>query len=338
MQNQIDTLIETIKADYLKFMTRNGTRKIESHTQRMIEEFNNGITAKEGNKYIKLTTQNSVWGFVVKGDNDKKFVKGDICNLEQVQRLMAKTDAVVHFAAESHVDRSIMGAKAFFETNVLGTQNLLDSALRNEVKTFVQVSTDEVYGSIPIGHWTEESPLLPNSPYSASKASADLLVRAFNVTYGVDTVITRCSNNFGSHQYPEKLIPLSIIKLIKGKKIQIYGNGLNVRDWLHVTDHCEGIYLALIKGKSGSVYNFGANAEKTNSEITDLILDQMGFNQSNMEFVGDRLGHDLSYAVSFDKARFELGFEPRIPFEVGIKETIEWYVNNEAWWKDLVSP
>ena len=197
--------------------------------------------------------------------------------------------------------------------------------------------TDEVYGSIPIGHWTEDSPLLPNSPYSASKASADLLVRAFNVTSGVDTVITRCSNNFGSHQFPEKLIPLSIIQLIRGKKIQIYGNGLNVRDWLHVTDHCEGIYLAMIKGKPGSVYNFGANAEKTNLEISDLILNHMGFDQSSMEFVGDRLGHDLRYAVSFDKARYELGFEPRIPFEVGMKETIEWYINNEAWWKDLVS-
>jgi dTDP-glucose 4,6-dehydratase len=266
------------------------------------------------------------------------FVKGDIRDAKIVDELIKDANFVVNFAAESHVDRSIADSSNFISTNIVGTHTLLEAVKKRTGIRYLQVSTDEVYGSIPIGHWTEDSPLLPNSPYSASKASADLLVRAFNVTYGVDTVITRCSNNFGSHQYPEKLIPLSIIKLIKGKKIQIYGNGLNVRDWLHVTDHCEGIYLALIKGKSGSVYNFGANVEKTNLEISDLILDQMGFNQSNMEFVGDRLGHDLRYAVSFDKARFELGFEPRIPFEVGIKETIEWYVNNEAWWKDLVSP
>jgi len=266
------------------------------------------------------------------------FVKGDIRDSKILDELIKGKKFIVNFAAESHVDRSIADSSNFIGTNIVGTHTLLEAVKKRRGIRYLQVSTDEVYGSIPIGHWTEESPLLPNSPYSASKASADLLVRAFNVTYGVDTVITRCSNNFGSHQYPEKLIPLSIIKLIKGKKIQIYGNGLNVRDWLHVTDHCEGIYLALIKGKSGSVYNFGANAEKTNLEISDLILDQMGFNQSNMEFVGDRLGHDLRYAVSFDKARFELGFVPRIPFEVGIKETIEWYVNNEAWWKDLVSP
>jgi dTDP-glucose 4,6-dehydratase len=266
------------------------------------------------------------------------FVKGDIRDSKIIDELIKEKNFIVNFAAESHVDRSIADSSNFISTNIVGTHTLLEAVKKRTGIRYLQVSTDEVYGSIPIGHWTEDSPLLPNSPYSASKASADLLVRAFNVTYGVDTVITRCSNNFGSHQYPEKLIPLSIIKLIKGKKIQIYGTGLNVRDWLHVTDHCEGIYLALLKGKSGSVYNFGANAEKTNLEISDLILDQMGFNQSNMEFVGDRLGHDLRYAVSFDKARFELGFEPRIPFEVGMKETIEWYVNNEAWWKDLVSP
>ncbi len=276
--------------------------------------------------------------FEFEEDSRFSFVKGDIRDSKILDELINEKNFIVNFAAESHVDRSIADSSNFIGTNIVGTHTLLEAVKKRRGIRYLQVSTDEVYGSIPIGHWTEDSPLLPNSPYSASKASADLLVRAFNVTYGVDTVITRCSNNFGSHQYPEKLIPLSIIKLIKGKKIQIYGNGLNVRDWLHVTDHCEGIYLALLKGKSGSVYNFGANAEKTNLEISDLILDQMGFNQSNMEFVGDRLGHDLRYAVSFDKARFELGFEPRIPFEVGMKETIEWYVNNEAWWKDLVSP
>ena len=265
------------------------------------------------------------------------FIKGDIRNSKILDELVKEKNFVVNFAAESHVDRSIADSSNFVSTNIVGTYTLLEAVKKRTGIRYLQVSTDEVYGSIPIGHWTEDSPLLANSPYSASKASADLLVRAFNVTYGVDTVITRCSNNFGSHQFPEKLIPLSIIKLLKGKKIQIYGNGLNVRDWLHVTDHCEGIYLAMIKGKPGSVYNFGANAEKTNLEISDLILNHMGFDQSSMEFVADRLGHDLRYAVSFDKARYELDFEPRIPFEVGIKETIEWYVNNEAWWKDLVS-
>ena len=265
------------------------------------------------------------------------FIKGDIRDSKILDELIKEKNFVVNFAAESHVDRSIADSSNFVSTNIVGTYTLLEAIKKRTGIRYLQVSTDEVYGSIPIGHWTEDSPLLPNSPYSASKASADLLVRAFNVTYGVDTVITRCSNNFGSHQFPEKLIPLSIIQLIRGKKIQIYGNGLNVRDWLHVTDHCEGIYLAMIKGKPGSVYNFGANAEKTNLEISDLILNHMGFDQSSMEFVGDRLGHDLRYAVSFDKARYELGFEPRIPFEVGMKETIEWYINNEAWWKDLVS-
>jgi dTDP-glucose 4,6-dehydratase len=266
------------------------------------------------------------------------FVKGDIRDAKIVDELIKDANFVVNFAAESHVDRSIADSSNFISTNIVGTHTLLEAVKKRTDIRYLQVSTDEVYGSIPIGHWTEDSPLLPNSPYSASKASADLLVRAFNVTYGVDTVITRCSNNFGSHQFPEKLIPLSIIKLMKGKKIQIYGNGLNIRDWLHVTDHCEGIYLALIKGESGSVYNIGADAEKTNLEISDFILNQMGFNQSSVEFVGDRLGHDLRYAVSFEKARSDLGFEPKVPFESGMKETIDWYVKNEAWWKDLVSP
>lgn len=275
--------------------------------------------------------------FEFEEDSRFSFVKGDIRDSKILEELIKEKNFVVNFAAESHVDRSIADSSNFISTNIVGTHTLLEAVKKRTGIRYLQVSTDEVYGSIPIGHWTEDSPLLANSPYSASKASADLLVRAFNVTYGVDTVITRCSNNFGSHQFPEKLIPLSIIKLLKGKKIQIYGNGLNVRDWLHVTDHCEGIYLAMIKGKPGSVYNFGANAEKTNLEISDLILNHMGFDQLSMEFVGDRLGHDLRYAVSFDKARYELDFEPRISFEVGIKETIEWYINNEAWWKDLVS-
>jgi len=266
------------------------------------------------------------------------FIKGDIRDKKVVEELVQEVEFIVNFAAESHVDRSISDSSSFISTNISGTHTLLEAVKKRGGVRFLQVSTDEVYGSISHGQWTEDSPLLPNSPYSASKASADLLVRAYNVTHKIDTVTTRCSNNFGSHQFPEKLIPLSIINLIRGRNIQIYGNGLNIRDWLHVKDHCEGIFLALIKGKSGSVYNFGADAEKTNLEIAYLILDQMGLDQTRMEFVTDRLGHDLRYSVSFDKARSELGFEPKIPFEAGMKETIGWYVNNETWWKDLVAP
>ena len=264
-----------------------------------------------------------------------EFVKGDICNLEQVQRLMAKTDAVVHFAAESHVDRSIMGAKAFFDTNVLGTQNLLDSALRNEVKTFVQVSTDEVYGTISDGSWHEEFPLLPNSPYSASKASADLVARAYNRTFNLDVRITRCSNNYGPHQYPEKIIPLFVTNLIDSKKVPLYGEGLNVRDWLHVDDHCRGIHAVLTEGSSGNIYNIGGGRELTNRELTDLILIKMGHTEEMIEYVPDRLGHDLRYSVSIEKISRELGYAPQVRFEDGIKETIEWYKSNESWWRPL---
>jgi len=272
-----------------------------------------------------------------KNDSRFRFVKGDIRDIDVVEGLVKVVNYVVNFAAESHVDRSISDSSSFISTNIVGTHTLLEAVKKRTEIRYLQVSTDEVYGSIPIGHWTEDSPLLPNSPYSASKASADLLVRAFNVTYGIDTVTTRCSNNFGSHQYPEKLIPLSIIKLMAGKKIQIYGNGLNIRDWLHVKDHCDGIFLALTKGRSGAVYNFGADSEKTNLEIADVILHQMGLNQSSIEFVADRLGHDLRYSVSFEKAKSDLGFVPRISFEDGMRETIDWYLSNEAWWKALVA-
>lgn len=271
-------------------------------------------------------------------DSRFKFVKGDITDKSMVEEIVKEVNYVVNFAAESHVDRSISDSLSFIHTNIVGTHTLLEAVKKQKGIRYLQVSTDEVYGSILSGDWTEDSPLLPNSPYSASKASADLLVRAFNVTYGVDTIVTRCSNNFGSHQYPEKLIPLSVIKLIRGKKIQIYGNGLNIRDWLHVKDHCEGIFLALIRGKSGTVYNFGADSEKTNLQIADVILEQMGLDRSSIEFVADRLGHDLRYSVSFEKARSEIGFNPQISFEDGIKQTIDWYIENEAWWKALVPP
>jgi dTDP-glucose 4,6-dehydratase len=264
-----------------------------------------------------------------------EFVQGDIGNRTLVDGLTKKHDAIVNFAAESHVDRSITGARDFIETNVLGTQNLLDSSLRNDVKTFVQVSTDEVYGTISEGSWTEEFPLLPNSPYSASKASADLVARAYHRTFGLDVRTTRCSNNYGPHQFPEKLIPLFVTNLIDAKKVPLYGKGLNVRDWLHVDDHCRGIHAVLTKGRAGNIYNIGGGRELTNRELTELILEKMGQSESSIEYVSDRLGHDLRYSVSHEKISRELGYQPQITFEEGIEETIDWYKRNESWWRPL---
>lgn len=264
-----------------------------------------------------------------------EFIKGDIADPVLVDRLTKQNDAVVNFAAESHVDRSITGARDFIETNVLGTQNLLDASLRNEISTFVQVSTDEVYGTISEGSWTEDFPLLPNSPYSASKASADLIVRSYHRTFGMDVRTTRCSNNYGPHQFPEKVIPLFVTNLIDNKKVPLYGKGLNVRDWLHVDDHCRGIHAVLTKGKSGNVYNIGGGRELTNRELTDVILSKMGRDESSIEYVQDRLGHDLRYSVSHEKISKELGYQPHVKFEEGIEETIDWYRRNESWWRPL---
>lgn len=264
-----------------------------------------------------------------------EFIKGDITDPVLVDRLTKQNDAVVNFAAESHVDRSITGARDFIETNVLGTQNLLDASLRNEISTFVQVSTDEVYGTISEGSWTEDFPLLPNSPYSASKASADLIVRSYHRTFGLDVRTTRCSNNYGPHQFPEKVIPLFVTNLIDNKKVPLYGKGLNVRDWLHVDDHCRGIHAVLTKGKSGNVYNIGGGRELTNRELTEVILSKMGRDESSIEYVQDRLGHDLRYSVSHEKISKELGYQPHVKFEEGIEETIDWYRRNESWWRPL---
>jgi len=264
-----------------------------------------------------------------------RFVQGDICDNELVNRLAKEHDVIVNFAAESHVDRSITGAKDFIETNVLGTQNLLNAALRNEIKTFIQISTDEVYGTISEGSWSEDFPLLPNSPYSASKASADLIARSYHRTFGLDVRTTRCSNNYGPHQFPEKVIPLFVTNLIDGKKVPLYGKGLNVRDWLHVDDHCRGIHAVLMKGKAGEIYNIGGGEELTNKELTSMILTKMGKNDSSIEYVQDRLGHDLRYSVSIEKISRELGYQPLVKFDEGIEETIEWYKKNEQWWRPL---
>lgn len=264
------------------------------------------------------------------------FTQGDICDRVLVQHLLDEADAVVNFAAESHVDRSISGAADFVQTNIIGVQVLLEAIKTSGRQIrFLQVSTDEVYGSIDSGSWTEEWPLQPNSPYSASKASADLLVRAYYKTHGMDVVITRCSNNYGTHHFPEKLIPLFITNLIEGKKVPVYGTGKNVRDWLHVNDHCRGIYAVLMKGKSGEIYNIGGGRELTNNKITSLILEAMGADETSIEYVEDRKGHDLRYSVDWTKINRELSFEPQVKFEDGLSETIQWYRENEAWWKPL---
>jgi len=272
----------------------------------------------------------------VLGHQDFSLVIGDICNQELVLSLVSQIDAVINFAAESHVDRSIGSAAEFVETNVGGVQVLLDAikASGRNIR-FIQVSTDEVYGSIDSGSWTEEWPLQPNSPYSASKAGGELLARAYFKTHGLDVVITRCSNNYGTHHFPEKLIPLFVTNLLEGKKVPVYGNGKNVRDWLHVDDHCQGIYKVLMNGRAGEVYNIGGGRELNNLEITHLILEAMGKNESSIEYVEDRKGHDLRYSVDWTKINRELGYEPQVKFEDGLRDTIQWYRDNESWWKPL---
>ncbi|MEK4566380.1 dTDP-glucose 4,6-dehydratase [Alkalihalobacillus sp. FSL R5-0424] len=261
-----------------------------------------------------------------------EFIHADIRDREKMEQLFSsyEIDAVIHFAAESHVDRSIHAPSTFVETNVLGTQNLLECARAHHVKTFVQISTDEVYGTLGSdGLFTEETPLAPNSPYAASKASADFFVRSYYETYGMDTRITRCSNNYGPNQYPEKLIPVVINKAINGEQIPLYGNGQNVRDWLHVYDHCTAIDHVLHKGSPGSVYNIGANNEWSNKNLVEEILTMMQVPTSRIARVPDRLGHDLRYAIDASKIRGELGWRPVYDFRSGLKETIDWYVNRK---------
>ena len=272
----------------------------------------------------------------VKDNPNYTFVHGDICDKKLVSDIIPEVDCVLNFAAESHVDNSIKNPEIFIETNVKGTLNLLQAAKEQGIVRFLQVSTDEVYGSLgKTGYFYETTPLAPNSPYSASKASADLLVRAYYETYKLPVLNTRCSNNYGPYQYPEKLIPFFISRLLKGKKVPVYGDGLNVRDWLYVYDHCEAIDTVLHKGKIGEVYNIGGHNEKTNLEITKLILNAMGKDDSYIEYVEDRLGHDRRYAISNDKITSELGWKPSLTFEEGIKITIDWYLNNTQWIEDI---
>ncbi|MCH3910248.1 MAG: dTDP-glucose 4,6-dehydratase [Limosilactobacillus oris] len=274
----------------------------------------------------------------VKDNSHYHFVKGNIVNRELVTHLVHEfnIDHIVNFAAESHVDRSILHPEVFVETNVQGTLALLDVAKREGVEKFLQVSTDEVYGTLgATGYFTEESPLQPNSPYSASKASADMMVRAYYETYGLNVNITRCSNNYGPYQFPEKLIPLMTSNGMEGKDLPIYGNGKNIRDWLYVSDHCQAIDLVLRKGKPGEVYNVGGHNERTNNEIVHLIVDNLGISEDHIKYVKDRLGHDKRYAIDPTKIETELGWQPEYTFDTGIVKTIDWYKDNEDWWQPL---
>jgi dTDP-glucose 4,6-dehydratase len=268
------------------------------------------------------------------------FVKGNICQRPDVDACMKQfgADVIVNFAAESHVDRSITGPAIFIETNVAGTSILLDVAREYHVKRFIQVSTDEVYGSLgATGTFTETTPLHPNSPYAASKASADLLVMAYYHTFGLPVVITRCSNNYGPYQFPEKLIPLMIANAIDNKPLPVYGDGLNVRDWLFVNDHCSAIDRVLHDGRIGEVYNIGGNNEWKNIDIVKLLLKKLGKGENLIKFVKDRLGHDRRYAIDASKIGSELNWKPSVTFEQGLGTTIDWYVNNESWWRRIIS-
>ncbi|ASO22522.1 dTDP-glucose 4,6-dehydratase [Actinoalloteichus hoggarensis] len=271
----------------------------------------------------------------VADDPRLRFVHGDICDAALVGELMTNTQVVVHFAAESHVDRSIEGGAEFVRTNVLGTQTLLQSALDAGVERFVHVSTDEVYGSIDEGSWDEDRPLEPNSPYSASKAGSDLLARAYHRTHGLPVCVTRCSNNYGPFQFPEKVIPLFVTNLMDGHPVPLYGDGQNIRDWLHVDDHCRGIQLVAEGGRPGEVYNIGGGTELTNLELTELLLSAMDAEWSMVERVPDRKGHDRRYSVAIDKISTELGYAPAVSFEHGLAETVRWYRENRGWWEPL---
>jgi dTDP-glucose 4,6-dehydratase len=264
-----------------------------------------------------------------------RFVEGDILDVGLVDDLVSGSDAVVHFAAESHVDRSILGAADFVMTNVVGTQTLLEAARRHGVAKFVHVSTDEVYGSIDEGSWTEEQPLEPNSPYSASKAGSDLVARAYARTHGLPVCVTRCSNNYGPYQFPEKVIPLFVTNLMDGRPVPLYGDGLNVRDWLHVDDHCRGIHLVLEGGRPGEVYNIGGGTELTNTELTERLLAASSAGWDAVERVEDRKGHDRRYAVDISKISRELGYAPQVPFDEGLAGTVAWYQENRGWWEPL---
>lgn len=269
-------------------------------------------------------------------NSNLEFIQGDICDSSLIEKLIPNCDRIINFAAESHVDRSIDSSEEFIRTNILGTQVLLEALRKKPNIKYIQVSTDEVYGSIDAGSWDENFPLKPNSPYSASKASADLITLAYQKTYSLDVMISRCCNNYGPNQFPEKIIPLFITNLIQGKKIPVYGDGLNVREWIHVEDHCRGLELIFQHGKSGEIYNLGSETEVTNLVLTNELLSNFGYGPEMINYVSDRLGHDRRYSLNFNKASKELGYKPDISFKIGLSETISWYKENTNWWKSKV--
>ena len=304
--------------------------------RRTLEDAYPGLEGAEVVVLDALTYSGNLENLAPVADSPRyEFVHGDIRDADLLDRILPGVDAIVHFAAESHVDRSVRDSGIFVETNVLGTQRLLDAALRNGTARFVHVSTDEVYGSIAEGSWDESRPLEPNSPYSASKAGSDLLARSYFRTHGLNLSITRCSNNYGPYHFPEKVIPLFVTNLIDGLDVPLYGDGGNVRDWLHVDDHCRGIHLVLTGGRAGEIYNIGGGTELTNRDLTGLILDAMGADWSRVRPVEDRLGHDRRYSVDITKITAELGYVPRVPFAEGLESTVAWYRDHESWWRPL---
>ena len=273
----------------------------------------------------------------IQGHPKFAFVKGDICDEKLIESLFINVDQIIHFAAESHVDRSIESSSEFIRTNVLGTNTLLNAIRKWPNAKFLHVSTDEVYGSINEGSWTEDFPLTPNSPYSASKAASDLLVLSYYKTYGLNVFISRCCNNYGPNQFPEKIIPFFITNLIRGKKLPVYGDGSNYREWIHVTDHCLALDLIWESGIAGQIYNVGSNVEISNLGLTKKILQHLNRSDDEIEYVADRLGHDFRYSLNSDKIENSLGFSPTISFDEGLKDTVKWYLENENWWKSKVS-
>lgn len=319
----------------MRVFVAGGAGFIGSHYVRSLLKGELGVEPDAVTVFDKLTYAGNLRNLrPVKDDPRLIFHRGDICSGEDLDVVLPGHDLVINFAAETHVDRSIVGPQEFVLTNVLGVQVLLDACLRHEIPRIVHIGTDEVYGSIEEGSWTEEDPLLPNSPYAAAKAGAELLVRAYHRTYGLNVSSTRCSNNYGPYQYPEKIIPLFVTNLLLGKKVPLYGDGLNIRDWLHVHDHCRAIQLVATKGLPGEAYNIRGGFELTNIELTHRILDLMGADESSIEYVEDRKGHDRRYSVDDSKLR-QLGYTPTVDFQTSLSETVEWYKENESWWRPL---
>jgi len=316
----------------MKILVTGGAGFIGSHYVRTLLTERDDV---EVTVYDKLTYAGNLANLEPVADSPRyRFVQGDIVDAKLLDEVLPGHDAVVNFAAESHVDRSIDGAADFVVTNVLGAQTVFDACLRNAIPRVLHVSTDEVYGSIPEGEFRETDRLDPNSPYSAAKAGSDLLARAYHVTHGLNITTTRCSNNYGPYQFPEKVVPLFVTNLIDGKTVPLYGDGLNVRDWLYVDDHCRGIQLVLDKGAPGEVYNIGGGVELTNKELTQRLLDACGATWDSVEYVEDRKGHDRRYAIDDTKIR-ALGYEPRGTLDQHLAETVQWYRDNEAWWRPL---